>query len=376
MVRKPTTKAPTKQADPKGFAIEEALRLHFSSQSIFALRGLPYRLDNEDVTDVDLWLYESPGSSARRRTIVDIKYKKSPQAAERLIWTKGLQTALGVEAALVATTDKRTATQRLARTLRIGLVDFKPFREIVEALGKDTTLLTQGEFELAIREADAVRKTTSWREQVNVIKGALLTNLGFGSANRCLLSLEDFYKEAILAPSGSERALLAARLVFFTAACAAVSLDYALSEYAFRSKDDRLAVTMNGLRYGGDATSTLARIRASSSLIEKYLPNGRHLAKVVESKFMTEAERLPADIIAEHVTRGSANETLFYPALNLLEGALYGKIPPFDVLPTSTKALLGVFIDFAGGSREKFANVWPKREGNPPLREGELPLTS
>ncbi|MDP9423563.1 MAG: hypothetical protein M3Q19_12170 [Pseudomonadota bacterium] len=377
MVRKSTSKvAPKPTSQPKGIAIEEALRLHFSGQGIFAIRSVPYRLENEDVTDIDLWLYESPGSTARRRTIVDIKHKKSPQAAERLIWTKGLQTALAVEAALVATTDRRTATQRLARTLKIGLVDFLPFQKIVSALAGHVTVIPQSDFEAQVREADAIRRTTEWRDQLTSLKGSLLTNLGFGSANRALIALAKIYEDGITSPASSERAVLAGRLTYFAAACAAVSLDYALSEFAFRSKDDRIALTLNGLRYGADANATIARIRASSALIEKYLPNGRHLAKMVESQFMAEAERLPAEIIAEHVTKQSANETLFQPALALLGAALAQTPPTFDSLPTATKALMGVFIDFSGGSREKFAKMWANGGTTPfvSTREGELPL--
>lgn len=376
MARRSTTTATPKPAQPpKGIAIEEALRLHFARQGIFALRSLPYRLEGEDVTDVDLWLYESPGTTARRRTIIDVKHKKSPQAAERLIWTKGLQTALGVEAALVATTDRRPATQRLARTLKIGLVDFLPFQKLVSALAAQDGNFTQSEFEARIRDADALRRSTVWREHLTALKGTLLTNLGFGSANRALIILGEIYENAITCPADSDRAILAGRIAYFAAACAAISLDYALSEYAFRSKEDRLLVAQNGLRYGGDASSTLARIRASSSLIEKYAPNGRHLAKMVETAFMAEAERLPAEIIAEHVTRNSAGETLFQPALELLEAALAKKAPSFDRLPTSAKSLFGVFIDFAGGSREKFANLWLSvPAAAAAARDGELPL--
>lgn len=376
MVRKTTPKPLSKAVQPaKGFALEEALRLHFSSQRVFALRSLPFRLEGDDVTDIDLWLYESPGSTSRRRSIVDIKYKKSPQAAERLIWTKGLQTALGIDTALVATTDRRPATNRLARTLKVGLIDFMPFQKMVENLSAERSTIGQTEFENLVREADANRRITEWRDHLFGLKASLLTNLGFGSANRALIVFGALYEDAVVAPANSERAMVAARLIYFAAACAAVSMDYALSEFAFRSRDERLRIIENGLRFGGEANVALARVRAASSLIEKYLPDGRSMAKRVESSFLSEAEALPAQIIAEYVTRGPPSEILFDPALKFLESAFATEVPSYDRLPANTKALISVFIDFVGGSREKFAKLWAFQIREPSsVSTGELPL--
>ena len=70
----------------KGFDLEEALKVYFWQAGYFVVRGIPYRLNGEDVTDIDLWLYERPAASTRRRLIVDIKNRKSPKASERIIW--------------------------------------------------------------------------------------------------------------------------------------------------------------------------------------------------------------------------------------------------------------------------------------------------
>ena len=41
----------------KGLELEEVLKEYFWQAGYFAVRGVPYRLDDEDVTDVDFWLY-------------------------------------------------------------------------------------------------------------------------------------------------------------------------------------------------------------------------------------------------------------------------------------------------------------------------------
>ncbi len=96
-------KAPADGKLEKGYLLEETLREYFRQAGYFAVRGVPFQLAGDDVTDIDLWLYERPTASGRRRTIVDIKNKVRPKAVERIVWTTGLRAALGVEAALVAT---------------------------------------------------------------------------------------------------------------------------------------------------------------------------------------------------------------------------------------------------------------------------------
>src|SRR6478752_4141986 len=96
----------------KGTDLEETLKVYFWQAGYFAVRGVPFRLDDEDITDVDLWLYERPAALTRRRLLVDAKNKKVPRAAERLVWAKGLQSALGVDGAIVASTDRRTSSRR------------------------------------------------------------------------------------------------------------------------------------------------------------------------------------------------------------------------------------------------------------------------
>src|SRR4029079_147796 len=64
----------------KGSDLEETLKEYFWQAGYFAVRGVPYRLDDEDVTDVDVWLYERPAARARRRFTVAAKNKAEAQS--------------------------------------------------------------------------------------------------------------------------------------------------------------------------------------------------------------------------------------------------------------------------------------------------------
>ena len=109
----------------KGGSAEEALAQYFRAAGFIAIRGLPFRHDGDDITDVDVWLYERGIGLERRRFIVDAKYKARPKIAERLLWTAGLRDALEVDGGFVAATGVRDTTRRLARRIGITIIDFQ-----------------------------------------------------------------------------------------------------------------------------------------------------------------------------------------------------------------------------------------------------------
>ena len=59
----------------RGATLEELLRAFFLRAGFFVVRGVPFEHLGEELTDVDLWLYERPTGTARRVQICDIKSK-------------------------------------------------------------------------------------------------------------------------------------------------------------------------------------------------------------------------------------------------------------------------------------------------------------
>ena|SRR5262249_30509384 len=78
----------------KGFDLEEALKAYFWRAGYFVVRAVPFRLNGDDVTDIDLWVYERPAALTRRRLIVDAKNRRSSRVSERIISASGLRVAL------------------------------------------------------------------------------------------------------------------------------------------------------------------------------------------------------------------------------------------------------------------------------------------
>lgn len=345
----------------KGLAMEEALRAYFWEAGYFVARGLPYRLEGDDVTDVDLWLYERPAAATRRRVIVDVKNKRSPKATERVIWTAGLRQALHVDAAIVATTDRRPATRRLARSLGITVLDGEAISSLTLHPGPSAEdVLTGEEWDAAIRAVDVSRGTTQWRDRVRSVRSSLLSDFGVRSANTAMGALMYFAGAAIEAQPGSAAAEASTRAVYAAAAAAAVSLDFTIADYSFSSIDERRRAIANGIRYGQtEEMEALRNVRLAMGLARDFAHNGKAVARQIEGGFLEAATSISAEVVAEYVARHSSSDGLFTAARSLEEASSARSFVSFDSLPIGAKSMLGVFLDFAGLSREAFARAAP-----------------
>ncbi len=345
----------------KGIELEEALKAYFWQAGYFVVRGIPYRLEGEFVTDIDLWLYERPAALTRRRLIVDAKNRKSPKVSERIIWSKGLQAALGVDGAIVATTDKRPSARRLSKALDVTLLDGDAVTKLTQSERlRNAGQLRSEEFDKAVKRIDESRRSAEWRENLQNARASLIFGMGVQSTNTNLLAASFFAEQALSAHPGSEQAQWALRLFYLTSALAAISLDYVLADQAFRSQDDRQQSIINSLRFGQSATvAALPFIRAAIGLVRKYVENGTAVAKQIEYGFYEDAHRIPAEIIADYVSRTSTSDALFNVAREIERASSSIDIPSYDQMSNEAKSLLGVFLDFNGISREKIATAWP-----------------
>jgi hypothetical protein len=361
------------QSGGKGLELEEALRAYFWQAGYFVVRGIPYRLEGDFVTDIDLWLYERPAALTRRRLIVDAKNRRSPKVSERIIWSKGLQAALGVDGAIVATTDKRPSARRLSKALDVTLLDGDAVTKLTRSERlRNTGQLRSDEFDKAVKRVDESRRSTEWRETLQVARASLISGMGVQSTNTSLSAASFFAEQALSAHPRSEQAQLALRLFYLTSALAAISLDYMLADQSFRSQTDRRQSIVNSLRFGqSEAVAVLPIVRAAIGLVRKYVENGTAVAKQIEYGFYGDADRIPAEIIADYVCRISASDALFNVAREIERASSVVELPSYDQMSNEAKSLLGVFLDFNGVSREKIATAWPNDRKAAPANDVE-----
>lgn len=345
---------------PKGFALEEILRAYFLRAGFFVVRGVPLILDDQDGTDVDLWLYERPTGTARRVQICDIKYKQKPKAVERILWTCGLAEALGVDGAYVATTDSRPSLRSIASKLDIQLIDGTDIRRIQSSA---TVLFSERMAdEQLIAELRTVDKEFRNKDFQNAridILSSLSEGFGAPSAVRALEAFGRLASAVVSYHPDSAPARAAGRLAYLAAALACESLDFVSVSAAFRSLDERRKLILDAVRLGALSDDQGQHsLRLAIALVEKYAPGGKGTARSVENALRKDLERIPAEIVADQAVKLLKSDQLFLTGREL-EMACYGiALPTFDGLSVQTRSMLGALLDYANVDRRRFADAW------------------
>ena len=344
----------------KGYELEELLRAYFIRAGVYAVRGVPVRLEGDDLTDVDIWLYERPTGSSRRRQIVDAKSKTKPKAVERLFWTKGLYELLEVDGAYIATTDTRPLLKEMSRRLGLSVLDGADIKRMADS---DKVLLpnriSEEEILTKIRDFDKSRRTKDTQNAYGDLKAALIDRFGGGTVNRALEHVAGFADALVSCHPKSSGAEVNLRLLYVAASISAIALDFSLTKVSFKSADERRRTVLNVIRYGEeDESRGLEKVRIATALIERYAANGSAVAQSVSQAIKSDFSKIPAEIIADHILKNLKSDGLFRLARSLELRAFSADLLGFDDLPAEEKSFLGVLLDFSGIDRSSVAEGW------------------
>jgi hypothetical protein len=223
---------------------------------------------------------------------------------------------------------------------------------------REETHISMDMLEASIRSIDSGRRSVEWRAAFDRARTSLVSAFGIQSANENLNAAAFFAEQAITAGERSEAAETALRLLYFTTAMVAISLDYVMADHAFRSQEERRQVIIDGLRFGqSDHDSTIARVTTALALARQYAENGNAIAKQIETRFYAAADRIPAEVIADHVAKISGKDTAFIIGRELEAACFARDVPSFDALSVEAKSFLAVVLDFNGIPREKIASI-------------------
>ena len=332
-------------APTKGAALEELVRAYFARQGYFAVRSVPYRFEEEEVTDLDVWLYSRPTASARIKAIVDVKNKRSPKAFERVLWVKGIQDALQCDRAFVATTDASASLVRFASGQKITVLS-KSFLERLEKKLEVEDRLTLEAFSARVTANPSYKQDGDWLRVLGDAKSAVASLPGFQAFNKTMFAFKFFAERAEVRMQNRD---IAVRCALLTAGLACIALDAALARFVFEDADRRLQGLIEGVHYG-DAGDGRARknLENAVSVLSEGMENGRAIAAKARANLDTRLGALRADVIGEHFMREHNAQHLFGAGKELDEAA--HSIEP-RILPLEVRAILGVFADFVGVKR-------------------------
>jgi hypothetical protein len=320
-----------KALDGGGGKAEEAVRSFFLRSGYFAARGIKFRIENEEVTDLDLWAYGVGSPTHRERVVVDCKYKSKPQAFERVIWVEGMRRATWTEHAVVATTDGRESVRVLAARMQIRLIGPEMLTHLI-AQNADSQRLSDEELSSIVLHKDD-KLFGRIKERLESSK-SLLLRLDFDSVNSHFADLRYYAEESTRVQQPS--ALI--RLFYLSASFLLISLDFALREAAFVDSGRVRSRIEEGVRYG-------SRGRTGANALLSSLGSKK------KTEVMRAAETVRADIPAEFFGRYAGTNWFHQTALVLEDAAYRKQFIPVGKLPPEAQSVIGVALDFLGIER-------------------------
>ncbi len=328
---------------PKGAGLEELVRAYFARQQFIAIRGVKIRFEDEDVTDVDVWVYGRQGAGARTRSVVDVKDKRSPRAFERIMWTRGLQLALGCDRAIVATTDSSLKVSRFANQQRVGLLTAEYLRR---SLAENDTLdrLSAEEFAANLRLYPDHKIDGDWIKLIEDAKSAVVSLQPFPAFIRATGAFRHFAEKAATRPLYREQAL---RASYYCASMACISLDSALEKVYFSDQQAKYGALKSGITYGDAGDKRVqSSIETVLNVISRGVNNGAVIARQTSDALHDIFESVRAEIVAEYFSKDHNANVLFGVARELEARAHARTISDILNISTEARSVLGLLADF------------------------------
>jgi hypothetical protein len=338
----------------KGGEAEEALRHYFRNLGAFVLRGVPLRQGREDITDIDLWTYTRASVHARHIAIIDIKNKRRSKGYERIIWLRGLRSALRADEAIVATNSGRENLKPFADRMGVRLLSHQVFQAVMSHyIGEGSRLSSE--------ELDHIWRNTKLDTPMNLY-GRMRSNLeevsfgiNFSSLNKWIdeaASLMVYALDHERTPGPIYRAVLLC--------CGLIALggDYLGKDIVFADLDARKTHFKNGLVFGkSDSSFANSFVNFAEKLVTDFVDSTGASAAAIRHGFARAADDLPVNQFIEFFARPTAGRDLMDAALQLEDAAFARSLPNISSLPTEAKTICLLVADYAGIERRRLVGI-------------------
>jgi len=328
----------------KGEATEEILREYFLELDYYVIRSLRFTYSSYDVTDIDLMLYSKSSPFTRERTNVDIKRRKTPQAIERIFWTKGLRDTLGFDKCIVATTDLRSEVSEFGNANKVTVLDGSFISRIAERSKKKNSKRISEEELLAQLESISVGDLYSnWKKIYEDSKSLLLKQLNFNICNQMLKVIHEMFEFYIV----TENKEIITRALYAIVSHFLIALDFSIRGLILLDEEKRQQNLSNLFRYG---ETGLNRSKEIIRLLEPVLHNIDPSVKLHERN-ITDAldiqfKDINAEILSEFFAKQQNASRLIENAKKYESYAFTIEINSISNLSTEEKSIIAILCDY------------------------------
>lgn len=333
----------------KGLRMEEILREYFIELGYFVVRGPVYEFNGYEITDIDLWIYSKTSIFGRQRFNVDIKNKKSPQAMERILWAKGLQHSLGLDGALVATSDSRADVRNFGEQNNVTILDGSLLSKLKNRYASNAKRIAEEDFGKLLGPD---KTGDQWFDKIESAKSRILSHFDFDGCNSHLADTKYFAEQIFTVANRKDVAL---RLFYVSISFFLASIDFVLQDFAFLEHPLQSERLNSGLRFGKLGKHGTDRMFSTAAKIASiYLKDKNVRAQDIVKQLEGESLKMPVEILSEFILKTNLNKQLFEMA-RLFDQVAYSKnleVP--GALSADQKGLIGAILDFHQIERRKF----------------------
>jgi hypothetical protein len=332
----------------KGELMEELLRNYFLNLGYYVARGVKFKYEGIDITDIDLFLYGRSTGLSRQRINVDIKNKKSPQAFERILWANGLMKLLDFNSCIVATTDQRPvihAFGQLHNTIILDGAFLNKLRSNVfpERLTEEDLLLI-----LSKHISYKTYSNKDWKYIYESSKSKLLTELDFSGFNSTLFNLIYFVEKALVDEQKREDST---RMIYLILSHLLIIIDFIVKDIAFLDTVNKEKKLSDGFKFGNLGKDGVDKIISIAVQI-----SGNRSA----TSFLKSLESIPTDILKEFFSKNDNSKNLHNWSKEFEKLGFNKTIINPGQIDSSLKGVLSLMLDYAKIERRKFFDIYPK----------------
>lgn len=337
----------------KGYATEEILRNYFITLGFYVLRGVKFKYNNFDVTDVDLLLFSKSSPLKRERINVDIKNKRTPQAIERIFWAKGLQQTLNLDSCMVVTSENRSDVMEFGLKHDVNVLDGKFLSRLSNSNKSNIERISEEQLFSLLDESSHGKVGGDWKGRLDRAKARLINKINFDNCNAYLNDIKYFFSAVSEIDNKSKESAALWRAIYCVVSYFAISLDFILSDYQTLDQEQRRKLLDDGFRFGSagreftNRVTSLVSALATSTIMDGAITNN------LASEIHKMSESIKSDLLGEFFSKVGMNTYLFECAREMETLAYKKEVLPPSSLSNTSQSIIAILCDFNGFDRKK-----------------------